>query len=409
MKLYIYCRMESKSHDTGRASGAGILLFTLGFLAFWANGDNYAAAPLLVSIAGDLGLDVSQAALSVTAYMMTFGLFTLLFGPLGDRFGRARIIKIAAFGTALFSVLGGLAFNFPTLVVFRGFNGIFAAGIFPVTMALIGERFSDEKRQAAVARIMGMMFLGGAGATAIGGLIAQFASWRWVYIVYGIAEFILAVAVLLILPSGERSKERISFIASYKQGLSAPGLPAIVGTIFLVGFAVFGSFSYAGHYVQSLTGLPLVLVGLVVTAFGAGAVAASRLLPLVRPRMGRAFLPVAGTIGAASLLLLVFTEAVVLMIVGFTGFGMAFVALQSTLIMGAQARLPQLRGTAMSLASFGMFVGGATGAAVNGIINNAFGPAIIYAPAAGMIFIAALLAHARLSAPSPRRAADAPA
>ncbi|MFW6234381.1 MAG: MFS transporter, partial [Spirochaetota bacterium] len=161
------------------------LLFTLGFLAFWANGDNYAAAPLLVSIAADLNLGVSTAALSVTAYMLTFGLFTVLFGPLGDRFGRGRIIKVAAFGTATFSILGGFAFNFPSLVVFRGFNGIFAAGIFPVTMALIGEQFSDENRQAAIARVMGMMFLGGASATAIGGIIAQFGSWRGVYILYG--------------------------------------------------------------------------------------------------------------------------------------------------------------------------------------------------------------------------------
>jgi len=385
--------------NSARTTGAGVLLFTLGFLAFWANGDNYAAAPLLVSIATDLGLEISQAALSVTAYMMTFGLFTLMFGPLGDRFGRGRIIKIAAFGTATFSVLGGLAFDFPTLVIFRGFNGIFAAGIFPVTMALIGERFADNERQGAIAQVMGMMFLGGAGATAIGGVIAQFVSWRWVYILYGIAEFLLAIAILFVLRSGEPAKERVSFFASYKRALSAPRLPTVVGTIFLVGFAVFGSFSYAGHYVQSVTGLPLVLVGLVVTAFGAGAVAASKLIPLLRPRLGKAFLPMAGVLGAVSLVLLVFTKAIVLMVLGFAGFGIAFVALQSTLIMGAQARLPQLRGTAMSLASFGMFVGGATGAAVNGLINDAFGPSVIYAPAAGMILIAALIAFARLRPP----------
>ena len=77
------------------------------------------------------------------------------------------------------------------------------------------------------------------------------------------------------------------------------------------------------------------------------------------------------------------------MVLGFFGFGMAFVALQSTLIMGAQSKVPQLRGTAMSLASFGMFVGGATGAAVNGMINDAFGPALIYAPAALFVLVAA--------------------
>jgi len=384
---------NSVTIDSNKDKQAGILLFTLGFLAFWANGDNYAAAPLLVSIAYDLNLGISRAALSVTSYMMTFGVFTLLFGPLGDRFGRGRIIKGAAFGTAVFSILGGFAFNFPSLLVFRGFNGVFAAGIFPVTMALIGESFSDEKRQGAIAQVMGMMFLGGASATAIGGVIAHYGSWRGVYILYGIAELILAVAVLKLIPSGSRSPNRASVLESYATALKAPGLAAIVGTIFFVGFAVFGSFSYAGHYVQSITGLPLITVGLIVTAFGVGSVAASRVIPGLRMRLKSAFLPVAGVFGALSLTALVVAVEPVLMVVGFFGFGMAFVALQSALVMGAQSKVPQLRGTAMSLASFGMFVGGATGAAVNGMINNAFGPAAIYAPAAVFVLLAAFAAR----------------
>ncbi|MFP4376194.1 MAG: hypothetical protein ACLFP4_04055 [Spirochaetales bacterium] len=41
--------MQSTNDASDRTAGAGVLLFTLGFLAFWANGDNYAAAPLLVN------------------------------------------------------------------------------------------------------------------------------------------------------------------------------------------------------------------------------------------------------------------------------------------------------------------------------------------------------------------------
>ncbi|MCA1753807.1 MAG: hypothetical protein LC641_03705 [Spirochaeta sp.] len=110
-------------------------------------------------------------------------------------------------------------------------------------------------------------------------------------------------------------------------------------------------------------------------------------------RLKSAFLPVAGVFGALSLTALVVAVEPVLMVVGFFGFGMAFVALQSALVMGAQSKVPQLRGTAMSLASFGMFVGGATGAAVNGMINNAFGPAAIYAPAAVFVLLAAFAAR----------------
>lgn len=384
-----------------------VLLFTLGFLAFWANGDNYAAAPLLVSIAEDLNLPVSRAALSVTAYMVAFGLFTILFGPLGDRFGRGRIIKTAAFGTAFFSIMGGLAFNFPSLVVFRSFNGAFAAGIFPVTMALIGETFSDEDRQGAIAKVMGMMFLGGASATAIGGVVAGLGSWRGVYILYGIAELALAIAVVRVVSSGKPSTDRFSLISSYRAAFAASGLPAVIGTVFFVGFAVFGSFSYGGHYVEHFTGLPLILVGLVVTAFGLGAVVGSRYVPLVRARLQRAFLPSVGLLGAAGLTILVFARSPWLMLIGFFAFGFAFVSLQSTLIMAAQMRLPQLRGTAMSLASFAMFLGGGIGTQVNGMLLDAFNPAIIYAPA-GVFMLLTALAAMRITA-APKKAAAQPA
>jgi len=115
---------------------------------------------------------VPRAAISVTAYMLSFGLFTILFGPLGDKYGKGRIIKIAALGTSVFSILGGFIFNLGSLVFFRAMNGILGAGIFPVTMALIGSEFEDKERQSAMAKVMGLMFLGGASATVIGGALA---------------------------------------------------------------------------------------------------------------------------------------------------------------------------------------------------------------------------------------------
>jgi predicted MFS family arabinose efflux permease len=56
------------------AAKTGKMVFILGMMAFWCNGDNNAAAHLLVEIAKGLHLEISQAALSVTAYMLPFGL-----------------------------------------------------------------------------------------------------------------------------------------------------------------------------------------------------------------------------------------------------------------------------------------------------------------------------------------------
>ena len=116
-----------------------------------------------------------------------------------------------------------------------------------------------------------MMFLGGASSILIGGTLAQFASWRFVYVLYGVAELILALLVLIKLPSESGSHHGV-FFKTYRTAFSTRGLLAVVGTIFFVGYAVFGSFSFSGHYVETVTGLPVVLIGLILTAFGLGTV-----------------------------------------------------------------------------------------------------------------------------------------
>jgi predicted MFS family arabinose efflux permease len=56
---------------------ARLMVMVLGIMVFWANGDNYVAAPLIVEVARDFHLEISTAALAITAYMLPFGLFTL--------------------------------------------------------------------------------------------------------------------------------------------------------------------------------------------------------------------------------------------------------------------------------------------------------------------------------------------
>ncbi len=367
------------------------LIPILGGMAFLANGDNYAAAPLILNIAQDLELSVQTAAYSVTAYMLAFGLFTLLFGPASDRYGKVKIINIAALGTALFSILGGFAFNFQSLVLFRAVNGAFAAGIFPVTMALVGQSFGAEGRHKALGKVMGLMFLGGATATAIGGILSYFGSWRIVYIVYGVAELIVALVMLRFLERDKGIIDHLNFIKVYAHPFRHHRFMRLVGLIFLVGFAVFGSFTYSGKLLQELTGYTVLQVGLVLSFFGIGTVAGGRIAPRLKQLLKHGFLVAAGFIGFAALLSLSAMENIVILSISLFLFGVAFIFLQSTLISTAQAKLPAMRGTAMSLASFNMFVGGAAGTAFNGYIMVRLGIPRVFLIASFAILTVGLL------------------
>lgn len=368
------------------------MLLVLGFMAFLANGDNYAAAPLLLNISKDLNLTVSTAAISVTAYMLSFGIFTLLFGPLSDRFGKVKVINIAAFGTAIFSMLGATAFNLPSLIFFRAMNGAFGAGIFPVTMALVGESFDDNNRQKALGKVMGLMFLGAATATVMGGALAYVGSWRLVYLIYGIGELALAIVMLKTLKRDKPVVEKLNIFASYKTVFKDFRFMRLVGLIFLIGFSVFGSFTYTGKLIQEITGYNILIVGLILSIFGFGTVIGGRLAPKLRKKLKNKFLVVAGILGGLSLLALASLQNVVLLSIAFLGFGIAFIFLQSTLIATAQEKLPQMKGTAMSMASFNMFVGGAIGTTVNGMIMENIGMSRIFYNGSIIILIAGVVA-----------------
>ena len=368
------------------------LLLVLGLMVFLANGDNYAAASMISNIAGDLNLTVSTAALSVTAYMLSFGLFTLIFGPLADRFGKVKVINIAAFGTATFSMLGAMAFNLPSLIFFRSVNGMFGAAIFPVTIAYVGELFNDKNRHKAIAKVMGLGFLGTASATAIGGAVAYFGSWRYVYLIYGIGEIVLAMFMLRMLERDVPVVKKFSLVSSYKEALTNTKFMRVVSILFFVGFAVLGSFTFSGIMVKGSTGFNVFIVGLILSIFGVGTVIGSKVVASVRKKLKHGFLPVAGVLGFLSLLTMASFNHPVLIAIGFFGYGIAFIFIQSTIISAAQENLPKRKGTAMSMASFNMFVGAAIGTTINGAVLKVYGLRTVFTYSAFLILFAAIAA-----------------
>lgn len=363
------------------------LLALLGLMAFLTNGDNYAAAPLLIELSKDLSITLDAAAASVTAYMLAFGLFTLIFGPLSDRFGKVKIINIAAIGTAVFSMLGALAYNWTSLVLFRAVNGAFAAGIFPVTMALVGQSSSDKDRHKTLGRVMGYMFLGAATATAVGGVLSYIGSWRLVYLFYGIGELITALVMLRLLERDKPVSGKLNIVSAYKGAFKNPKLLQLVLVVFFVGFSVFGTFTYSGKLLQTISNYNILIIGLILSLFGFGTVVGGRIAPQLKRILKQSYFVIAGALGCLSLLALALSSSVVIICMGLFGFGLSFIFFQSTLISAAQDRLPNMRGTAMSMASFNMFVGGAVGTTINSLVINVYGVPVIYRNASIILFL----------------------
>lgn len=377
-------------HDEAKKQAWIILV--LGIMAFLANGDNYAVAPLILDMSKDLDASISQTAFSVTSYMVCFGFFTIFVGPLADRYGKTRIVNIAAFGTAIFSMLSAFSHNLSTLIVLRAFNGAFGAGIFPVCLAHIGESSTDANRQRSLSKFFGMMFLGGASATAIGGLVAHFGSWRTVYFLYGFFELILAIVMWRTIQKAPGVIDHLNFRKIYKTTMQNKALIKVVSTIFLIGFSVFGTFTYSGKYIQIHTGYGVMGVGLILSLFGVATVIGARKVTWLRHYFNHRFVPYAAVLGSLSLASLPVLKSPVLISLALFGFGLAFISIHSTLVTTAQNLMPHMKGTVMSLVSFNLFVGGAIGTYVNGLVLDHVGMEWVFFGSAGLMLLILLIA-----------------
>jgi MFS family permease len=130
----------------------------------------------------------------VTAYTLAFGGLLLLGGRVADYAGRKRMFIIGLLGFAGASALGGLAPTQGLLFGARALQGGFAAFLAPAALSLVTVTFHDPRERAKAFGVYGAIAGGGAAiGQLMGGVLTQYASWRWCLLV-NVPIALLAVA-----------------------------------------------------------------------------------------------------------------------------------------------------------------------------------------------------------------------
>lgn len=359
-----------------------VLLGTAGFIVM---ADNWVVSPILPAISKSVGVTPEAAGLLIAAYMLPFGVFQLVFGPLADRFGKTRVILITFTGFALTTALCALGNTLTGVAAFRALTGVFAAATMPISLALIADAVPMENRQQAVGSFMGIAFLGQALSMGIGGAIAYYLDWRGVFIIYAIASAVIAVA----LWRGLRGLET-EVAAPAKRGSAFKPYWSLLGhgpslrtysVILVEGMLLLGSFSYLGAVLAQRFNLSFLAIGGVMTGFGIGAVIAGRTSAKVAARLGKTRTITLGLLIAAFANALVFFSgrSLVVTALGVFLLGLGFMTAHSTLITVATQFAAKAQGTAMSLVTFAFMVGGAAGTQLGGRIATATSLTSLYA------------------------------
>jgi len=357
------------------------LILILGLAGFVVMADNWVVSPILPAIARSLQVSPVRAGLLVSAYMIPFGLFQLVFGPLADRYGKRPVITFSMIFFTVGTALCGFGLGLFDLALYRAVTGVFAASVMPISLALIGDVVPMERRQQAIGTFMGISFLGQGLSMAVGGSIAYFVSWRGVFFTYAALSVISTLLVILIGGKASSSKNRDSrFLKPYLDLLSNVRSLWVYIVVLFEGILIIGSFSYLGAYTEYLFSYNYFAIGLILTAFGAGAVITGRLVGKIAQRIGRLNTLTLGLASAvlANALLFSVTTQPVLLVIAIALLGIGFMLAHSSLITIATEFAQMARGTAMSLVAFGFMGGGGVGTAIGGKIISSVGYASFY-------------------------------
>lgn len=338
---------------------------------------------LLPTLAEDFAVAPTVASIVVTAFTLSYGLFQVVHGPLGDRMGRLRTVAIAMLIACLGSLGSALAPTLTWLTVLRFITGIGAAGIIPVSIAWIGDHTTYEHRQSTLARFIGFSVSGQILGPALGGAVAEFLSWREVF--YVLTGTFLVVAIALLRLDGRERRSNTApkpetaehFLRTYQEILSVPWVRTILLVVFLEGALFYGSFAYVGAWLKQTFDLSYLIIGALLAGFGIGGLLYTLLVRKLLRRLGEV-----GLVLGAAVVFLVFYETLPLSplwqltgpLCALGGFG--FYMLHNTLQTKATEMYPRARGTAISAFALSLFCGQAVGVAVFGRAIAAFG----YAP-----------------------------
>jgi YNFM family putative membrane transporter len=261
----------------------------------------YAPQGLLPTLATDLQISASQAALSLSVATWGVALSVLPWSWLSDRIGRLRAMKIAISTAAVAGLLVAVSPGIESLLVVRFVEGLALGGLPALAMTYLHDEVHPRSTAAAAAAYISGTTIGGASGRLIAGPLTELIGWRLALAAVALVCLGAASVFLRLMPPARSfsPQGRTSWTAlagNVRHCLSDRTLLALYAQPLLIMGGLVAVYNYLGFRLEGPAfGLPVIAASLIFAAYGAGTVS-SRLVGRWVPRVGRRRVLTTGTL-----------------------------------------------------------------------------------------------------------------
>jgi predicted MFS family arabinose efflux permease len=342
---------------------------------------------MLIRLATDFSVSLGTAALAITVFAVAYGVSQLLFGPLGDRYGKYRIVGWGCIASAVTSLSCALVNDFNALLLARLLAGVSCASVIPLSMAWIGDVIDYQERQSVLARFLIGQILGLSSGILLGGLAADYLSWRAPFLLISICFLLTGLCLIKINRSLPELARRVhtsegraiaGMLSSFTQIAAIHWARQVLYIVSLEGALVFGALAFIPSHLHRAYGVSLAFAGACVMLFGLGGfVFAMRSKKLVQSLGELGLIRRGGLLMAGSLIGIALSPNVWLSMPACFFLGLGFYMMHNTLQINATQMAPERRGAAVASFAACFFLGQSLGVALAGIALNTLGTPLV--------------------------------
>ena len=171
--------MSPQKEGTSKAIAWVVVLTALG--SFMGALDTLVVSTALPTLRLDLGASIEQLEWTVNAYNLSFAVLLITAAALGDRFGRRRLYALGLVGFALASAAAAVSPDVSWLIGARAVQGVAAAFMMSLGLALLSAAFPAERRGTAIGLFSAVTGIAVASGPLVGGAVVNGLDWAWIF------------------------------------------------------------------------------------------------------------------------------------------------------------------------------------------------------------------------------------